>query len=47
VQVFKTKTFAKWAGNEGLDDGSLLDALDEMDDGKIDTNLGGNVYKKR
>ena len=45
--IFKSKTFARWARKEGLSDAGLLDAVDEMEEGNIDANLGGRVYKKR
>ena len=45
--IFKSKTFARWGRKEGLSDAGLLDAVDEMEEGNIDANLGGRVYKKR
>ena len=47
MRIFKSKPFARWARKEGLSDAGLLDAIDEMEDGNIDVNLGGHVYKKR
>ncbi len=47
MRTFKSKPFARWARKEGLNDAGLLDAVDEMEEGKIDANLGGQVYKKR
>jgi len=47
MQVFKTKLFAKWAGKEGLNDQALWDAVQEMEQGLIDAELGGHVCKKR
>lgn len=47
MQTYKTKIFARWARKEGLDDDALLDAIEEMENGKIDGDLGGKVYKKR
>ncbi|MBL1140801.1 MAG: type II toxin-antitoxin system RelE/ParE family toxin [Proteobacteria bacterium] len=47
MRIFKTKRFHKWASNEGLSDEVLSIAVDEMEHGLIDANLGGNVYKKR
>ena len=47
MRTFKSKPFARWARKEGLNDAGLLDAIDEMDEGNIDANLGGQVYKKR
>lgn len=47
MRVFKTKTFARWMRKEGLDDAGLVTAVGEMEDGNIDANLGGQVFKKR
>jgi hypothetical protein len=47
MQVFKTKTFAKWASGEGLDDDVLASAVEEMERGLIDARLAGQVIKKR
>jgi len=47
MRVFKTKSFAAWADEEGLSDEGLLNAVTEMEDGLVDANLGGSVYKKR
>ena len=47
MRVFKNKAFSKWASKEGLSDETLLAAVDEMERGLIDTDLGGHVMKKR
>jgi len=44
---FKTKTFSRWMKKTGLRDASLLLAINEMENGLIDADLGGNVLKKR
>jgi hypothetical protein len=44
---FKTKTFSRWMKKTGLRDASLLLAINEMENGLIDADLGGNVFKKR
>jgi hypothetical protein len=44
---FKTKTFSRWMKKTGLKDANLLQAINEMEDGLIDADLGGYVYKKR
>jgi hypothetical protein len=44
---FKTKTFSRWMKRAGLRDASLLLAINEMENGLIDADLGGNVLKKR
>lgn len=47
MRVFKNKAFAKWAYKEGLSDKTLLIAVAEMEQGLIDADLGGGVFKKR
>ena len=47
MRVFKNKAFAKWAHKEGLSDKTLLVAVAEMEQGLIDADLGGGVFKKR
>jgi len=47
MRTFKTKAFRKWADNEGLDDKSLATAVDEMEQGLVGAQLGGQVYNKR
>lgn len=47
MQVFKTKSFARWARGEGLGDDLLIFAVAEMEAGLIDAQLGGSVCKKR
>lgn len=47
VVSYKNKEFSKWAKKEGLSDTLLLAALDEMEHGLVEADLGGNVFKKR
>ena len=48
VKIYKTKFFGKWQNKSSeLDDKSLIKAVDEMSKGLFETNLGGNLYKKR
>lgn len=47
MKVFKIKWFNLWAIKTNITDDLLLRAIDEMEQGLIDANLGGNVYKKR
>lgn len=47
VGVFVTRWFNRWARKEGILDRSLCRAIDEIERGLIDANLGGNLYKKR
>ena len=47
IRIFKTKLFAKWARNVRVSDQQILQAVREMEDGLIDADLGGHVFKKR
>jgi hypothetical protein len=47
VRVLKTKRFARWARKERLGDLALLRAVDEIENGLVDANLGGGLLKKR
>jgi hypothetical protein len=51
-RVFKTRIFNRWMRKALLADKALLKAVEEMESGLIDVDLGGNtleekVYKKR
>ena len=43
----KTRTFNRWLRKTLLTDAALLKAIDEMEQGLVDADLGGNLYKKR
>jgi hypothetical protein len=45
--IFKTKWFHKWAAKQGMADDVLLAAVDELNAGLLDADLGGHVIKKR
>ena len=47
MRIFKTRWFHRWARKEKLSDQALKNAVDEMELGLVDADLGGNVYKKR
>jgi hypothetical protein len=47
VRVFKTRWFSRWARKQRLSDRALRAAIEEMEQGLIDADLGGHVYKKR
>ena len=47
MRIFKNKAFTKWAEKEGMNDDALQIAVDEMERGLIDADLGGYVVKKR
>lgn len=47
MRIYKTRAFSKWAVKEGLNDNALYAAVEEMERGLIDAELGGHVVKKR
>jgi len=47
MRIFKNKIFNKWAAKEGISGQALKDAIEDMGNGLIDANLGGNLFKKR
>ena len=47
MRVLKTRTFARWARKEGAEDRQLMRAVEEMQRGLVDADLGGGLFKKR
>lgn len=47
LDVYRTKTFTKWMRRSGLTDQALLNAVSEIEDGLVDADLGGALFKKR
>ena len=47
MTVFKRKDFARWQAGEKLADAALCKAVQEMEAGLVDADLGGFLYKKR
>ena len=47
TRVLKRKDFARWQASEKLSDAALHTAVQEMESGLIDADLGGLRYKKR
>jgi len=46
-RIFKTRYFSNWQEKTELTDALLLNAVEEMERGLIDADLGGGVFKKR
>ena len=46
-RIFKTRLFSQWLSKSKLTDTNLLSAINEMETGLYEANLGGHVYKKR
>lgn len=47
MRIFKTPWFTRFADKEHIVDESLKDAVDQLETGQFDANLGGGVYKQR
>lgn len=47
TRVLKRKDVARWQTSEKLPDAALCKAVQEMENGLIDADLGGFLYKKR
>jgi len=45
--MFKTKTFARFADRERLEDAALCEAVRRARNGVVDADLGGGVIKQR
>ncbi|HRH77776.1 MAG TPA: type II toxin-antitoxin system RelE/ParE family toxin [Cellvibrionaceae bacterium] len=46
-RIFTTKTFRRWMGKADITDQALVLAIREMEQGLIDADLGGHLFKKR
>jgi len=46
-RILKTRFFHRWAARAGLTDTTLRTAVQEIEQGLIDGDLGGGVLKKR
>ena len=46
-RAFKTRHFARWMRKTDLTNAVLCAAIDEMERGLVDADLGGHVLKKR
>lgn len=47
MKVLKRRDFARWQADEKLPDAALCKAVQEMEAGLVDADLGGFLYKKR
>lgn len=47
MRVFKSKSFARFAGREGIADATLCEAVRRAEQGLVDADLGGGVIKQR
>lgn len=47
TRIFKTRSFSRWARRVGVGDAALRSAVQEMEAGLVDADLGGGLVKKR
>jgi len=47
MRIFKNKEFHRWAVDENLTDQELIKAINDINLGSYEANLGGGIYKKR
>ena len=47
MRAFKNTWFTRFAEKEGITDDELKEAVNQLETGQADANLGGNVYKMR
>ena len=47
MRIFKNTWFARYAGKAGISDNELKEAVNQLEAGQADANLGGDVYKLR
>jgi len=47
MRIFKNSWFARFADKEGITDGELVEAVNLLEAGLADADLGGDVYKMR
>lgn len=46
MKIYITSYFSRWLKAVSLSDEQLCSAIKEMQQGLIDADLGGNIYKK-
>lgn len=47
MRYFKTPWFQRFARREGIDNKALVEAVERLEKGAIDADLGGGLYKQR
>ena len=47
MRVLKTRVFARWARRDGPTESQLMHAVQEMQRGLVDADLGAGLFKKR
>lgn len=47
IMMLKLRSFARWANSESIPDSAIKEAVDEINRGLIDADLGAGLLKKR
>ncbi|MCL2067198.1 MAG: type II toxin-antitoxin system RelE/ParE family toxin [Treponema sp.] len=47
MRIFKNTWFARFAEKESITDSELKETVNQLEEGQIDADLGGGVYKMR
>ena len=47
MRIFKNTWFTRYADKEGIKDSELLEAVNQLEAGQVNADLGGGVYKVR
>ena len=47
MEILVNKWFDRWRRKEAISDAAICKAVDEIETGLFDANLGGGLYKKR
>lgn len=47
MRIFKTKWFIRFARKQGIKDSKLIKAIEEIEEGLNNGDLGGGLMKKR
>ncbi|MCY4041049.1 MAG: type II toxin-antitoxin system RelE/ParE family toxin [Gammaproteobacteria bacterium] len=47
MRTFKTKPFVRFAGRKSISDRALCEAVERIENGLVDADLGGGIFKQR
>ena len=47
MRIFKTKWFVRFVRKENISDAALVEAIARLNDGLVDADLGGGLFKQR
>lgn len=47
MKIYKNNQFKRWQSRNKIHDKVIIKAINEMENGLIDADLGGNLFKKR